>query len=83
MWPSVPTRNAGGAGEAVRHGKIVKLNSELAKLEEECEPFCRPLQGFLALPHSRELARVELAKSNQELELLEREVAGEISSLHV
>ena len=52
-------------------------------MEEECEPFCRPLQGFLALPPSRELARVELAKSNQELELLEREVAGEISSLHV
>jgi len=78
----VLARNAGGAGE-VRHGDIVKLNSELAKLEEECEPLSRQLQGFLALPPSRELARVELAKSNQELELLEREVAGQISSLHV
>ena len=43
----------------------------------------RQLQGFLVLPPSRELARVELAKSNQELELLEREVAGEISTFHV
>ena len=39
----------------------------------------RHLQGFLALsPSSRELVKGKLAKSSQELDLLEREVAGEI-----
>jgi len=73
----------GGNDKSVRHNEIVRLNKELSKLEEESEPLSRQLQGFLALPPSKELAKVELAKSNQELELLERQVAGEISSLHV
>ena len=44
----------------------------------------RQLQGFLALsPSSWELVKGKLAKSIQELDLLEREVAGEIYSLHL
>jgi len=78
----VLTRN-GGNDNTVRHEEIVKLRTKLAKVEEESEPLTRQLQGFLALPPSRELARVELAKSSEELEQLERLVAGQISSLHV
>ena len=73
----------GGNDLSIRHAQIVELNKELAKLESECEPLSRQLQGFLALPPSKDLARVELAKSREELEVLEKEVAGEISSLHV
>ena len=73
----------GGNDLSIRHAQIVELNKELSKLESECEPLSRQLQGFLALPPSKDLARVELAKSREELEVLEKEVAGEISSLHV
>ena len=73
----------GGNDLSIRHAQIVELNKELSKLEAECEPLSRQLQGFLALPPSKDLARVELAKSREELEVLEKEVAGEISSLHV
>jgi len=73
----------GGNDTSIRHEEIVKLNSKLAKIEDELEPLSRQLQGFLALPPSRELAKVEIAKSREELELLERQVAGQISSLHV
>ena len=47
-------------------------------MEDESEPLSRQLKGFLALPPSKELAKVELTKSNQELELLEVQVAGHI-----
>ena len=40
----------------VRHQEIVRLNKELSKLEEESEHLSRQLQGFLALPPSKELA---------------------------
>jgi len=73
----------GGNDVSIRHAQIVNLNKELAKLESEFEPPSRQLQGFLALPPSKELARVELARSREELEVLEKEIAGEISSLHV
>ena len=54
-------------------------SQNLLYLEEKCEPLSRHLQGFLALsPSSRELVKGKLAKSSQELDLLEREVAGEI-----
>ena len=49
----VLARNAVGVADAVRHGEIVKLNSELAKLEEECEPLGRQLQGFLTATQQR------------------------------
>jgi len=73
----------GANDESIRHDKIVKLQKKLSELESECEPLIREQQGFLALPPSKELARVELARSTQELELLEKQVAGQISSLHV
>lgn len=73
----------GGNDNSIRHLEIVKLNTKLTKLEDELEPLSRQLQGFLALPPSRQLAKVEIAKSRNELDLLERQVAGQISSLHV
>ena len=72
----------GANDESTRHDKIVKLQKKLSDLESECEPLIREQQGFLALPPSKELARVELARSTQEMELLEKQVAGQISSLH-
>ena len=65
-----------GRGDVVRHGRIVILNSELAKMEEDLRR--QFLHGPVMFP-SRELARVELVKSYQELELLEREMARENS----
>ena len=62
----------------VSHQEIVRLIKELSKFEKESEPFSRLLQGFLALPPSK-----ELVKSNQELDLLKRQVAELISSLNV
>merc|ERR1712179_46598 len=73
----------GGNDISIRHAQIVNLNKELAKLESEFEPPSRQLQGFLALPPSKELAKVELARSREELEGLEKDIAGEVSSLHV
>jgi len=73
----------GGNDESIRHAEILKLNKELLKLESECEPLSRQLQGYLALPPSKELAKVELASREEELEKLEKEVAGEISCLRV
>ena len=63
-------RNGGNDKSVRQHQQIVRLNKELSKLEEESEHLSRQLQGFLALPPSKELAKVELAKSNQELVLL-------------
>jgi hypothetical protein len=51
-------------GEAVRQGGNCKTKLEIAKLDEEREPLSRQMRGFLALGPSRELARVELTKSN-------------------
>jgi len=79
---SVLTRN-GANDNTVRHEEIVKLNNMLTNIEVETDPLSRQLQGFLSLPPSRELAKVELAKSREVLEILEKEVADQISSLHV
>ena len=47
------------------------------------DPLQRELSGFLNLPPSIEMAKVEVAGKKAELEKLEREVESKISSLHV
>jgi len=63
----------------IRHEEIVKLNSRLVELEEKIGPLKSQLKGFLSLPPSNELARVELVKCKEELEQLESEISVEIS----
>lgn len=73
----------GGADPNLRHGEIVKLKDKVDELQSQVEPLKRELGGFLNLPPSIEMARVEVAGKKQELEKLEKEVESKISSLHV
>jgi len=73
----------GGADPNLRHGEIVKLKDKVDKVQSQVEPLKRELGGFLNLPPSIEMARVEVAGKKQELEKLEKEVESKISSLHV
>lgn len=73
----------GGADPNLRHGEIVKLKDKVDEVQSQVEPLKRELGGFLNLPPSIEMARVEVAGKKQELEKLEKEVESKISSLHV
>jgi len=73
----------GGADLNLRHGEIVKLKDKVDEVQSQVEPLKRELGGFLNLPPSIEMARVEVAGKKQELEKLEKEVESKISSLHV
>ena len=73
----------GGADTQLRHGEVVKLRQKVEEVQGQVDPLQRELGGFLNLPPSIEMARVEVAGKKQELEKLEREVESKISSLHV
>jgi len=73
----------GGADPNLRHGEIVKLKDKVDEVQSQVEPLKRELGGFLNLPPSIEMARVEVAGKKQELDKLEKEVESKISSLHV
>jgi len=73
----------GGADPNLRHGEIVKLKDKVDEVQSQVDPLKRELGGFLNLPPSIEMARVEVAGKKQELEKLEKEVESKISSLHV
>ena len=73
----------GGADPNLRHGEIGQLKDKVDELQSQVEPLKRELGGFLNLPPSIEMARVEVAGKKQELEKLEKEVESKISSLHV
>lgn len=73
----------GGADTQLRHGEVVKLRRKVEEVQGQVDPLQRELGGFLNLPPSIEMARVEVAGKKQELEKLEREVESKISSLHV
>lgn len=74
---------SGGADTQLRHNEVVRLRQKVEEIEGEVDPLQRELGGFLNLPPSIEMARVEVAGKKQELEKLEREVESKISSLHV
>ena len=74
---------SGGADTQLRHSEVVRLRQKVEEVEGEADPLQRELGGFLKLPPSIEMARVEVAGKKQELENLEREVESKISSLHV
>jgi len=73
----------GGADTQLRHGEVVELRRKVEEVQGQVDPLQRELGGFLNLPPSIEMARVEVAGKKQELEKLEREVESKISSLHV
>merc|ERR1712107_388389 len=79
---AILTKN-GGNDVSIRHGEIVKQKEKLDHLEEELTPLSRQLQGFLSLPPSVDLAKVELTKCELELEELDQPVCGKISDLHL
>ena len=79
---AILTKN-GGNDVSIKHGEIVKQKEKLDHLEEELTPLSRQLQGFLSLPPSVDLAKVELTKCELELEELDQQVCGKISDLHL
>ena len=75
-------RNGASDGR-LRHREVGKLRDRLKEAEATAEPLRRELGGFLELPPSADMARVEVAARRAELEQLETEVQRKISSLHV
>ena len=74
---------SGGADTKLRHSEAVRLRQKVEEVQSQVDPLQRELGGFLNLPPSVEMAKVEVAGKKQELEKLEREVESKISSLHV
>jgi len=79
---AILTKN-GGNDPSIKHAELVKLKDKLALLDEELKPLSRQLQGFMSLPASVELARVELSKCGLELEKIDGQLTGSISDLHL
>jgi len=79
---AILTKN-GGNDPSIKHGGLIKLKDKLAQLDEDLKPLTRQLQGFMSLPPSVELARVELSKCELELENIDGQLTGSISDLHL
>jgi len=73
----------GGNDSTIEHSELVKLKLKVDHLEEELKPLKRKLDGYQSLPPSVEMARIELAKSEVELENLEKQLSGSISEIHL
>ena len=73
----------GGNDSTIEHSELVKLKLKVDNLEEELKPLKRKLDGYQSLPPSVEMARIELAKSEVELENLEKQLSGSISEIHL
>jgi len=79
---AVRARN--GANDSnLTHSKMVALKCELDSVLAAMEPLRRELEGFLSLPPSQELARVQVAASTAELKKLDLAIEKKISSLHI
>ena len=73
----------GGNDSTIEHSELVKMMKKVIQLEEELKPLKRQLEGYQSLPPSVDLARVELAKTEVELENLENQLTGSISEIHL
>jgi len=73
----------GGNDSTIEHSELVKLKLKVDHLEEELKPLKRKLEGYQSLPPSVDMARLELAKSEVELENLEKQLSGSISEIHL
>jgi len=73
----------GGNDSTIEHSELVKLKLKVDHLEEELKPLKRKLDGYQSLPPSVDMARIELAKSEVELETLEKQLSGSISEIHL
>ena len=74
-------KNTGG-DSSLTHSNMEKLSAELAGLELEVEEARRQISGYLNLPPSCDLARVEISKAEKELMNLSEQVNSRISTLH-
>lgn len=74
-------KNTGG-DSTLTHSNIEKLSAELAGLEVEVEEARRQISGYLNLPPSCDLAKVEISKAEKELLNLAEQVNSKISTLH-
>jgi len=77
---SVLHRN-GGNDMTLRHDEIKKKSEHLKALQNEYEPMEALVAGFLSLPPSIELAKVEIEKKKEELASLERQISEEIGGI--
>lgn len=69
--------------ENLNHSTILKLEKEIASLEGEVADARRQISGYLNLPPSCDLAKVEICKAEKELAILSEQVNQNISSLHL
>jgi len=80
-------RNTGSdsssGGGHIRHAKITDLAAKLHSLEAEAEASHRHIAGYLSLPPSCDLARVEIVRAEQQLADLTEKVNDNISTMHL
>eukprot|EP00088_Acartia_fossae_P069755 TRINITY_DN9190_c0_g1_i1.p1 TRINITY_DN9190_c0_g1~~TRINITY_DN9190_c0_g1_i1.p1 ORF type:complete len:275 (-),score=84.48 TRINITY_DN9190_c0_g1_i1:368-1192(-) len=68
---------------ALSHARVVEVEAEWAGLDQQLEEARRQITGYLNLPPSLDLARVEIAKAERELASLTEQVNNSISSFHL
>merc|ERR1711962_157543 len=72
-----------GGDDSLHHARVEELEKELHTLDKETGEARRQITGFLNLPPSIHLARVEIAKAEKELQGLTEQVQENISALHL
>jgi len=79
---SLIQKNTGG-DQTLRHSNIETLARELQTLENELDTAKRQITGYLDLPPSLDLAKVEISKAEKELKELTAQVSNNISTMHL
>jgi len=72
-----------GCEKSLRHENIEILSNQLQELEVKVEEANRQLSGYLNLPPSLDLARVEVTKASNQLRSLSAQVERSIQSMHL
>ena len=72
-----------GGDASLHHARVEELQKELHIVDKETGEARRQITGFLNLPPSIHLARVEIARAEKELQCLTDQVQENISALHL
>lgn len=73
----------GGGDTTLRHSHVVGLSAELSELQNKIQPAQREITGFLKLPPSCDLARVEVSRAEAELRSLTEAVNSRLATMHL
>jgi len=79
---SILMKNTNG-DQTLRHSAVENLARELQSLQKELETAKRQITGYLDLPPSLDLAKVEISKVEGELRELSEQVNHNISTMHL